>query len=121
MKKLFLTLGILLGCVFAYANPVSLEEASSLGQKFVNANFAQDRQSSELTLVYSTPSFYIFNVGNNGFVILSADDSYRPVIAYSNEGVFEAELKRLGAGDVVYMKGSRGMHLDELANALRDR
>ena len=32
MKKLFLTLGILLGCVFAYANPVSLEEASSLGQ-----------------------------------------------------------------------------------------
>ncbi|MDY6436298.1 MAG: thiol protease/hemagglutinin PrtT [Bacteroidales bacterium] len=91
MKKLFLTLGILLGCVFAYANPVSLEEASSLGQKFVNANFAQDRQSSELTLVYSTPSFYIFNVGNNGFVILSADDSYRPVIAYSNEGVFEPD------------------------------
>jgi UDP-N-acetylmuramoyl-tripeptide--D-alanyl-D-alanine ligase len=39
----------------------------------------------------------------------------------SNEGVYEAEITRLGAGDVVYMKGSRGMHLDELADALRNR
>ncbi len=39
----------------------------------------------------------------------------------SNDGVFEAELKDLSKGDVVYMKGSRGMHLDLLAEALRNR
>ena len=38
----------------------------------------------------------------------------------SRDGVYENELKKLKAGDVVYMKGSRGMRLDLLAQELRD-
>ncbi|MBP5184067.1 MAG: UDP-N-acetylmuramoyl-tripeptide--D-alanyl-D-alanine ligase [Lachnospiraceae bacterium] len=39
----------------------------------------------------------------------------------TNDGVFEEQLDGLTRGDVVYMKGSRGMHLDLLAERLRNR
>ncbi|MBR3710484.1 MAG: thiol protease/hemagglutinin PrtT [Bacteroidales bacterium] len=89
MKRILLVLALLSCGLSMKANPVGLEEARSLGQLFVRANFEFSRQSSELTLVYALPSFYIFNVGESGFVILSADDYYRPVIGYSDEGVFD--------------------------------
>ena len=82
MKKLFLTLSILLCCILMLASPVSVEEANSLGAKFLGA---------DVEMVYSTSSYYVFNAGNNGFVIISADDSYRPIIGYSREGAFEPD------------------------------
>lgn len=90
-RKAILVLACLLGFTVAYAAPVSLEEARTLGCRFVKANFEPTRQSSELTLVYSTPSFYVFNVGNTGFVILSSDDDYRPLIGYSDERTFSPD------------------------------
>ena len=91
MKRHLLVLTILCGFVTAHAAPVGLESARSLGQQFVHANFAYASQSDDLVLVYSQPSFYVFNVGESGFVILSADDSYRPIIGYSDEGVFNPD------------------------------
>ena len=91
MKKLILFLTIVLGGFCLNAATVSLEEAQSLAQKFVNSTFEASRQSENITLVYSMPSFYVFNVGENGFVILSADDSYSPLIGYSKDSVFEPD------------------------------
>ena len=87
-------LALVLGLGLAQANPVSVSRAKYVGQQFVQANFEPSRQSSELTLVYTGSSlrgeacFYVFNVGDNGFVIVSADDYFRPITGYSTEGVF---------------------------------
>ena len=35
--------------------------------------------------------FYAFNVGQEGFVIVSADDRFRPIVGYSDEGPFATE------------------------------
>ena len=91
MKKIVLVLLIIVSCFCGKAAPVGLEEAQMLAQKFVNSNFELSRQSEDLNLVYSMPSFYVFNVGDKGFVIISADDSYRPLIGYSFENVFEPD------------------------------
>ena len=91
MKRHLLILTILCGLITVHAAPVGIESARSLGQQFVKANFTYASQSDELVLVYSQPSFYVFNVGENGFVILSADDNYRPIIGYSDEGVFHPD------------------------------
>ncbi|MBR3699008.1 MAG: C10 family peptidase [Bacteroidales bacterium] len=91
MKRMVLSLLVLLGCLTMKASPVSLEEARSLGQRFVRANFELTRQSDELTLVYSMPSFYVFNVGETGFVMISAYDNYRPLLGYSQEGTFNPD------------------------------
>lgn len=96
-KHLLLFLGLLFGFQMAIAKPVNVDRAKTLGQKFANANFAKSRQDSNLKLVYTGVSsrgetcYYVFNVGQTGFVIISADDCYRPVVGYSDEGVFATE------------------------------
>ena len=89
MKKIVLALALVLSFFGMEAAPVSLEEARALAQSFVENTFESTRMGGDATLVYSTPSFYVFNIGQNGFVILSADDSYRPVIGYSYQGAFD--------------------------------
>lgn len=91
IKKHLLVFIILLGCLSLNAAPVGLEEARSLGQRFVQSNFELSRQRSNLELVYSQPAFYVFNVGDAGFVIFSSDDTYRPVVGYSDQGVFDPD------------------------------
>jgi hypothetical protein len=95
MKKYLMSLlALVLGLGMAHANPVSISQAKYVGQQFVQANYEQARQSSELTLVYTGASnrgeacFYVFNVGDSGFVMVSADDYFRPILGYSKEGVF---------------------------------
>ena len=72
MKKSFMfLLALALGFGVAQARPVSVSQAKYVGQQFVQANFEQTRQSSELTLVYTGTAtrgeacFYVFNVGND--------------------------------------------------------
>ena len=96
-KHLLLFLSLLFGFQMAIAKPVDVDHAQKLGQKFVNANFAKSLQDSNLKLVYTGISsrgetcYYVFNAGQTGFVIISADDYYRPVVGYSDEGVFATE------------------------------
>lgn len=97
MKKHFLSLLALMLCMgMAQANPVSVSQAKLVGQQFVRANFDLSRQAGDLTLVYTATStrgeacFYVFNVGSEGFVMVSADDVYRPIVGFSDEGAFDA-------------------------------
>ena len=97
MKKAFIFFFVLLCSIGIYARPVGVDRAKELGLGFVNANLNQTCQLTDLQLVYTgmssrgETSFYVFNFGDTGFVILSADDNYRPIVGYSNEGVFETE------------------------------
>lgn len=90
-------LALALTCVTLQARPVDQETAKRLGQTFVKANFEFTRQSDQLDLVQTAFSdrgeacYYIFNVGETGFVIMAADDNYRPIIGYSDRGVFNPD------------------------------
>lgn len=96
MKKLLsLTVAILLGVGALYANPVDVNAAKSIGQKFVETRFDEAR-GANLELVYTFSfgrevSFYVFNVGNNGFVVVSADDMFRPIVGFGIGETFDTE------------------------------
>ncbi len=96
-KRIFTMLVLAMTCVTLQARPVDQETAKRLGQSFVKANFEFTRQSNQLNLVQTAYSergeacYYIFNVGDTGFVILAADDNYRPVIGYSDRGTFNPD------------------------------
>ncbi len=99
MKKYLMSLlALVLGIGMVQANPVNVSQAKYVGQQFVQANFQQLRQMDDLTLVYTGTStrgeacFYVFNVGTNGFVMVSADDFYRPIIGYSDERNFDTNI-----------------------------
>ena len=86
MKKALLLFAIALGVNVLFANPVDVNKAKALGQKFAGA---------EVTLAYTAYAdrgevcYYVFNVGDSGFVIMSADDFYRPIIGHSENGRFD--------------------------------
>ena len=98
MKKHLLTLFVLLlGLNSLNANPINLEKAKNIGQKFACVKINNELKINDLQLVYTGTSqrgeacFYVFNAGTTGFVIVSADDRFRPIVGYSNEGTFATE------------------------------
>lgn len=105
MKKSLLLVVILLAFNSLFANPVDVNTAKELGQKFVDANFNQ--KSNSLELVYTAnselgePCYYVFNVSGNGFVMVSADDCAHPILGYSEESAFDANNIAPGLYDMM--------------------
>lgn len=97
-----LAVAVIIGLGTAFANPVDVNTAKLLGQMFVQANFEQTR-NADLQLYYTvssdngTPCAYVFNLGNEGFVIVAASDNVRPILGYSKNGPFDATNPYNGA------------------------
>ena len=78
------------------AKPVDVNKAKALGVKFMNTNTAIKSATAELTYTAYTSQgqacFYVFAVQPKGFVIVSADDRAKPILGYSTESNFTAQL-----------------------------
>ena len=97
MKKRIFTL--LLATLFfgaLQANPVDVATAKSLGVKFMKTNTAVKAETAELTYTAyaenGQAAFYVFALQPKGFVIVSADDRAKPILGYSTESNFTAQL-----------------------------
>lgn len=97
MKKRIFTL--LLATLFfgaLQANPVDVSTAKSLGVKFMKTNTAVKAVTAELTYTAyaenGQDAFYVFALRPKGFVIVSADDRAKPILGYSTESNFTAQL-----------------------------
>ena len=88
---------MLLGATALNARPVDVAQAKIVARKFADANFDNQLKSNDLQIVYTGVSdrnetcFYVFNSGEESFVIVSADDRFRPIVGYSDEGPFATE------------------------------
>ena len=92
MKRiLFLLPCILLVLSHLCANPVDVATAKRVGQGFAQTALQVSSRTSELQLVAVQDQYYVFNVGDAGFVIVSSDDRFRPIVGYSEEGVFPVD------------------------------
>ncbi len=78
------------------AKPVDVASAKALGVKFMKANTEIKSASAELTYTAyaddGLAAFYVFAVQPKGFVIVSADDRAKPILGYSTESNFTAQL-----------------------------
>ena len=96
-RSILLAIALLAALNVAVARPVDLETARKAGKQFALTSFHNLRQNSELKWVHTGTSdrgeacFYVFDVDQTGFVIISADDRFRPLVGYSDEGVFETD------------------------------
>lgn len=103
MKRTFLLLVILLAFNSLFAGPIDVTRAKEYGYKFVKANFEQ-KENHNLDLVYTMmtesgePCFFVFNVSDYGFVMVSATDVVRPILGYSEDGIFETSNIAPGLG-----------------------
>lgn len=98
-KLLSFTVAILL-TTNLMAEIVTQENASRVARNFVYEQLVQDGiavnidditlQVAEVREINNQPVYYAYNLVNGGFVIISADDIYTPVIGYATEGIFPA-------------------------------
>lgn len=89
--KLPVLMLILLGVSQLFAAPVDESTARKAGKNFAQTALASASKTEEMQLVMTTETYYVYNFGNAGFVIVSADDRFRPIVGYSNEGPFEVD------------------------------
>ena len=98
IKKLLFSVLLTMFSMLLFAKPVSESTAKQVGANFLSTKTNFPANVSELTLVYTMtnqtqtiPYFYVFNIENKGFVIVSGDDTVLPVLGYSDEGIFVTE------------------------------
>ena len=94
MKKLSLLFAVLLVTNLSFASTVSVNQARLVAQKFMSANLLLNTKASA-SLAYTFQSqnearVYVFNFGDEGFVMVAADDVAHPIVGYSETGSFDS-------------------------------
>ncbi len=100
MKKcLLLATGLLAFATITLSAPVSREKALKSAQEFLNSSsHAGGRRltPAKTQLQLATPeteAYYAFNIGHNqGFVLVSGDDSTPAILGYTPQGTFDPTL-----------------------------
>ena len=95
MRKI-LTLTLMLGALGLSAREVTPQEAEAAASEFLQGTLSKKLPAKSLKRVkgaVSTASnepYYVFNAeGDNGFVIISGNDSYSKILGYSERGSFD--------------------------------
>ncbi len=82
----------------SYAQNVSLDKAQRLGEFFIKESTSLGKVKSSINSRHSytmssadgVPCIYVFNVDDGGFVVVSAENRVKPILAYSTKGFFDA-------------------------------
>jgi len=98
-KNIFFNLFFFFILVSVFAEKIDVKYAQKIAKNIYFERISQieeiDYSNINLSLVYTNvynnePIYYIFNVNkNDGFVIISADNSAKPIIAYSFNGIYD--------------------------------
>jgi hypothetical protein len=104
MKTKLLSLLLIIVCFSVFGKPVDENRAKTVGLYFLQnkTNSTLLKEARNLQLAYKVSStigdaleertmFYVFNVDNVGFVIVSGDDTVIPVLGYSDQGIFHSD------------------------------
>ena len=98
MKKFWLGLTALMVSVTLFAERVSLDDAALVANHFMNAASANNAKKAapakKMVRKASAPEdlFYLYeNENGEGWVIVSANDAMRPILAYSETGHFRTD------------------------------
>lgn len=104
MKTKLLSLILLIVCFSIFGKPVDENRAKTVGLYFLQnkTNSTLLKEARNLQLAYKITAtigdtleertiFYVFNVDNLGYVIVSGDDTVIPILGYSDQGIFHSE------------------------------
>ncbi len=97
IKKTSFTALLSLACAIgAKATPVSQNKAKLIAKHYIS--IVEPTINDELTLCHTwndnqgNAILYVFNIGQTGFIIVSADDDVTPIAGYSLNGMYNQEL-----------------------------
>lgn len=89
MKRLLVSFFTVLVSIAIFAGNVTEQQALTIARQFMQGKSFQQKQVRRAAAVGDN-QFYVFNAeGQNGFVIVSADDRTIPVLGYADKGSLE--------------------------------
>ncbi len=97
MKKHLLLILALAITSTLFAAPISTGTAVEWANRFIKNNNLHMQQVTSDHLVFTersaegNPVYYVFNVSNDGFIIVSAEDFTLPILGYSDENEFDKD------------------------------
>lgn len=105
MKKIHLTLGFIAALLLFHVNvnianaeDINFKKAQTVAINYMSVQTGMSLSTDDVTLEYqipnvekNIPALYFFNTSNGGFCVVSGSDCMDPIIAYSTEGIFDAE------------------------------
>ena len=124
MRKYLLALTALLAILPMSAKLIGVDEAKELVNKFVRENSRLKSLASggDITLAYTeatnaVANYYVYNLAQGGFVIVSADDRVGGVLGYSDQGRLDtanmpAPMKALLDG---YVRAVEAVRVDSVS------
>ena len=101
MKKAFIIFIFTIISIHIFGNEIDTTIAKQVAYHYftTKTNSCIQKNANDFCLVYQAislqksgnnrPLYYIFNTGNKGFIIVSADDHVKPILAYSTESTFD--------------------------------
>ena len=91
MKRLLVSFFTVLVSIEIFAGNVTEQQALTIARQFMQGKSFQQKQVRRAAAVGDN-QFYVFNAeGQNGFVIVSADDRTIPVLGYADKGSLELD------------------------------
>ena len=97
MKRLLVSFCTVLVSIAIFAGNVTEQQALTIARQFMQGKTFQQKQVRRAAAVGDN-QFYVFNAeGQNGFVIVSADDRTIPVLGYADKGSLELDKLPLNA------------------------
>lgn len=106
MKRLFFLIVSFVYATTLFANPIDETTALQVAENFYQINFPNPKRSQVgFTLAYKCTSkqtgtkksgiidayYFVYNIGNSGFIMISGDDSAMPILGYSTESTFNPD------------------------------
>jgi len=94
MNRVFLTLFLLFtGSIVLFSNPVDIETAKTVAQIFMGKSRHSVKTAFDVVVerFEGQNSFYVVNFREGGWVMVSADNSTVPVLAFSLDGIYRME------------------------------
>ncbi len=122
MKKIIISISLIILAVSVFAQNVNLNVAQKVAANYYATHKTSTGtiQKAVASLIYckvdnNDTLYYIFNIGSEGFVIVSADYSVTPILAFSDEGNFVTENQAPALTD--WLKGyATGIKLTKSQN-----
>ena len=81
---------LVFGAIALQAKPIDRNLALTAAQKFATTQFTMERTTPQLVYTGQDEAYYVFNIGDHGFVIIAGNDAHRPVIGFSDQSIFDA-------------------------------
>lgn len=117
MKRVVILMTAVLATAMAVAAPVDAKKATAVARSFWQTTLEAKGASQLVLTPWQYEGVYLFVRPEGGWMLVSANDCARPVLAYSATGTFDKDRMPVAMQNIVYEYGQEIAHIGTVKSA----